>query len=152
MDHVAMTQSESGGKPRRVPTAVDLVDVFVYVTVLNLAVEYFPEIIAESFTISLITAILLKLVLELVVWAKNRVKGWFKAAKRPLGKVAAAVALCLVLVGSKFLVLELVALILGDRVRLGGFWGVTGLILVLMLARAGMRRMLPGRAEAITGG
>lgn len=53
---------------------MDLVDVLVYVTVLNLAVEYVPAIIAETFSVSLLTAVLLKVVLELVVRVKKRVR------------------------------------------------------------------------------
>ncbi|MFP5417328.1 MAG: hypothetical protein ACLGHZ_10750 [Actinomycetes bacterium] len=121
---------------------MDLVDVFVYVTILNLAVEYMPAVITETFTVSLLTAIMLKVVLELVVWVKDRVKARFKAATTPVGKVAAALALWLVLIGSKFVVLELVALLFGDRVKLGGFFAVTALILALMFARAGVRRLL----------
>src|SRR4249919_4262244 len=44
----------------------DVVDVLVYVVVLNLAIEYVPEVISEGVTLSLLTAVLLKLVLELV--------------------------------------------------------------------------------------
>lgn len=129
------------GRPRWL-SAVDLVDVFVYVTVLNLAVEYLPAVITETFTVSLLTAVLLKVVLEGVIRVKDRLKARFKAARTPLGKVLAALGLWLVLIGSKFLVLELVALVLGDRVSLGGFAAVTGLILALMLARSGVRRLL----------
>ncbi|MCC6495451.1 MAG: hypothetical protein IT193_04250 [Propionibacteriaceae bacterium] len=121
---------------------VDVVDVFVYVIVLNLAVEYLPAVITETFTVSLFTAVLLKVVLEVVVAGKDRVKARFKAATTPVGKVLAALLLWLLLVGSKFLVLELVALLFGDRVSLGGFFSVTALIIVLMLARAGVRRLL----------
>jgi len=39
-------------------------------------------------------------------------------------------------------VLELVALLFGDSVKLGGFFAVTGLILVLLLARRGVRLLL----------
>jgi hypothetical protein len=56
--------------------------------------------------------------------------------------VLAAVALWLVLVGSKFLVLEAIDLIFGDRVSLGGFFSVTLLILVLLLSRMAVRRLL----------
>lgn len=48
-----------------------LVDVLVYVVVLNLAIEYLPSVISETFTLSLLTAIVLKLVLELVRSAKS---------------------------------------------------------------------------------
>ena len=34
----------------------DVIDVFVYVVVLNLAIEYVPAVISEGFTLSLLTA------------------------------------------------------------------------------------------------
>lgn len=122
--------------------AADIVDVFVYVIVLNLAAQYLPAVIAETFTLSLLTAILLKAVLEVVIAVKGRVKVRLKAATGPAGKVGGALLLWFLLAASKFVVLELVALVFGDRVSLGNFWSVTGLILVLMLARAGVRRLL----------
>ena len=36
----------------------DVMDVFVYVVVLNLAVQYVPSVISETFTLSLLTAVL----------------------------------------------------------------------------------------------
>jgi hypothetical protein len=122
--------------------APDVVDVFVYVVVLNLAVEYIPAVLSESFTITLLTAVLLKAVLELVVMVKNRAKGRFRRAGSPAGKISAGLVLWAVLVGSKFVVLEVTALVFGDRVSLGGFFPVTALILVLLLARAAVRRLL----------
>ena len=72
------------------------------------------------------------------------------AAVRPVGKVASGMLLWLLLVGSKFAVLELVALVFGDQVSLGGFWAVTGLILALLFARAGVRRLLDPPAAGTT--
>lgn len=123
-------------------SAVDLVDVFVYVVILNLVVEYMPAVMAETFTLSLLTAVMLKLVLEVVVAIKDRIKVRLKAATTPAGRVVAGLLLWLVLVGSKFVVLELVALIFGDSVKLGGFFAVTGLILILLFARGLVRRLL----------
>ncbi len=133
---------------RRLVSPVDIVDVFVYVVVLNLAAEYMPAVITETFTLSLVTSVLLKVVLEIVVFFKNRAKNRFKSARTPIGKVVAGLLLWLILIGSKFVVLELVALLFGDSVRLGGFFAVTGLILVLLFARAGVRRLLlPGQPD-----
>jgi len=134
--------------------AAAIVDIFVYVVVLNLFVQYVPQVISETFTLSLLTAVLLKGVLEIVVAAKNRVKARFREASTPAGKVVAAVLLWVVLFGSKFLVLEVVALVFGDRVSLGDFFSVTGLILVLLLARAAVRRLLqpPRRCAGTTAG
>lgn len=122
--------------------AIDLVDVLVYLVVLGAFSQLFPAVISETFLLSLLTAILLKVVLEIVVWVKKkalaRVRSDEGAARRAVG----VVILVLVLPGSKFLVLELVALLFGDDVRLGGFFLVTLLIIVLMLARGTVRRLL----------
>jgi hypothetical protein len=139
-DHVSEDEDAGPGLEPRAAAAV--VDLFVYVVVLNLFVEYFPKVVSETFTLSLLTAVLLKGVLEVVLSAKNRLKARFRAASTPIGKVLAAVALWLVLVGSKFLVLEAIDLVFGDRVSLGGFFSVTLLILVLLLSRMAVRRLL----------
>jgi hypothetical protein len=80
--------------------AAAIVDVFVYVVVLNLFVEYLPQVLSETFTLSLLTAVLLKGVLEVVVLAKNRVKARFRQASTPIGRVVAALLLWLVVFGS----------------------------------------------------
>jgi len=129
--------SEQDGPSARV--ALTVVDLLVYVVVLNLFVEYLPQVLAESFTLSLLTAALLKGVLEVVVVGKDRMKARFRAAETPVGKVVAAVGLWAVAFGSKFLVLEAVDLVFGDRVSLGGFFSVSLLIVTLLLARAGVR-------------
>ena len=127
-----------------------MVDVFVYVVVLNLAAEYLPLVITETFTMSLLTSVLLKAVLEVVVAIKDRIKVRMKASTTAFGKVTSGLLLWLTLVGSKFVVLELVAFFFGESVKLGGFWSVTALILVLMLARAGVRRLLAQPVEQQT--
>ena len=139
-----MSEQDSG-PPVEPHRAADVVDIFVYVVVLNLFIEYVPAVISETFTLSLLTAVLLKGVLEVVVIAKKRVVTRFRQADTPVGKVVAAVLVWAVLFGSKFLVLETVALVFGPRVSLGGFFSVTALIVTLMLARAGVRRLLRGR-------
>lgn len=121
---------------------IDVVDVFVYVTILNLANQFVPAVITESFAMSVATAVLLKLVLEVVLILKTRVKRRFVAAQSVPAKVVAALGFWALMVGSKFVVLELEALLLGDAVSLGGFFSVTGLIIVLLLSRLGMRRAL----------
>ena len=98
--------------------------------------------LSETFTLLLLTAVLLKVVLEVVVLAKNRVRARFRAATTPFGKVVAGFLLWLVLFGSKFVVLEAIDLVFGSSVSLGGFFLVTALILVLMLARVAVRRLL----------
>ena len=141
MIHVSDQVDDAGDRlePR---LAATIVDVFAYVVVLNLFVEYLPRVISETFTLSLLTAVLLKGVLEVVVAAKDWVKARFREASTPTGKVVAAFMLWVVLFGSKFLVLEAVGLVFRDRVSLGGFFSVTLLILALLLSRAAVRGLL----------
>lgn len=120
----------------------DVVDVFVYVVVLNLAVEYVPTVISEGFTLSLVTAVLLKLALEVVLALKGWLKRRLLAAATARGKIGSALLIWLVAAGSKLVVLELVNVIFGDSVSLGGFWSVTALVLALLLSRAAVRRLL----------
>ncbi|GAA4702830.1 hypothetical protein [Nocardioides conyzicola] len=120
----------------------DVVDYFVYVVVLNLAVEHLPRVLSEGFTLSLLTALLLKVALEVVLVVKARVVARFRAAQTPVGKVAAGLLVWVVAAGSKLVVLWLVDLVFGDRVSLGGFLSVTLLVVCLLLSRAGVRRLL----------
>ena len=85
---------------------------------------------------------LLKVVLELVLLAKDRIKTGYRQASTRVAKLGAGLLLWFVLFASKFVVLEIIDFVFGDRVSLGGFFSVTALILALMLARAGVRRLL----------
>lgn len=70
------------------PTHV--IDLFVYVVVLNLAVQFLPAVISETFTLSLLTAALLKVTLELVLVLKGAVLARFRTATSPVVKVTSA--------------------------------------------------------------
>jgi hypothetical protein len=85
--------------------------------------------------------VLLKVTLELVILVKNRILARLHAASTPCTKLAAALSLWVVDAGSK-LVLELVDLVFGDFVSLGGFVPVTLLVVALHLSRSGVRRLL----------
>jgi hypothetical protein len=126
---------------RRWIEPLDVVDVFVYVLVLNLATQFFPQMITETFVVSVLTAILLKVVLEVVVALKKRVTSSIRTAPNVWRRVISIVAL---LPGSKFVVLLLVDAVFGDSVSLGGFWLVTLLIFGLMGARALVRIAFEG--------
>lgn len=130
----------------------DVVDVFVYVVVLNLVVEYLPAVISETFTLSLLTAVLLKVVLEVVLLLKGVVLARFRAAPTRTRKVLAGSLLWVVAAGSKFLLLNLIDLVFGDTVSLGGFFSVTLLVLALLFSRAIVRRLLGGTSEGAAPG
>jgi hypothetical protein len=149
-------RAAAGPRPPRGPVRrwvrarpADVIDLFVYVVVLNLAIEYVPSVISESFTLSLLTAVLLKIALEVVMVLKKEVISRWHAATTPRGKAAAALALWVVAAGSKLVVLELVDIVFGDAVSLGGFIPVTLLVVALLGSRAAVRRLLDETPAAV---
>lgn len=106
-------------------------DVLVYTVVLNLFVEYWDAIVIDSFTISIFTAFVLKIMLDLLTAVEHRVKDFVGRFSRLLGYVSMWVVLFL----SKFVILEVIDIIFGDHVELGKFLDVVVLIITLMVAR-----------------
>ena len=122
--------------------AVDVVDVFVYLVVLGLFTQFFPNVITESFIVSLLTAVLFKLALEVIAILKTRILDRVRASRTVARKTLNAALLVLLGAGSKFLILWITDLVFGDAVQLGGFFSVTLLIIVLMAARLGIRLII----------
>ena len=105
-------------------------DILIYIIVLNLFVEYNTKIIIDSFTISIFTAILLKILLEIILTLEHKVSTVFKPYK-----VLRIFLVWLILFGSKFLILEVVDIVFGEHVELGKFVDVIVLVIALMVAR-----------------
>ncbi|CAB5038036.1 unannotated protein [freshwater metagenome] len=122
-------------------------DAFVYVVVLNLAVQYVPSVISETFTFSLLTAVMLKVALEAVIFLKSKILIRLRAATTRSGRWAAAAILWVAAAGSKIVVLELVDLVFGDAVSLGNFVSVTVLVVALLVSRGAVRHLLEDTDE-----
>ena len=106
-------------------------DVLVYTVVLNLFVEYAEAIVIDSFTISIFTAVVLKILLDLLTLAEHHVKEFFDRFSKVLGFLS----MWLVLFLSKFVILEVIDIIFGDHVELGKFLDVVVLIITMMVVR-----------------
>lgn len=105
-------------------------DILIYVIVLNLFVEFSPVVIIDSFTLSVFTASLLKIMIEIIQMLKHKVSEIFKA-----NKVLRTFIIFLILFSSKFVILELVDIIFGQHVELGQFLNVIFLVIALMFTR-----------------
>jgi len=105
-------------------------DILIYIIVLNLFVEYNYNIVIDSFTISIFTAILLKILLEIVFKFEHKVSDVFKDYK-----VLRISLVWIILFGSKLLILEVVNLVFGEHVELGHFLDVIVLVIALIVAR-----------------
>jgi len=107
-------------------TLVDLV-------VLNLFVEYWGHVEADTFTITLFAAVLLQVLLKLTILLEHRVAAFFNARPGGFNKFMRYFTAWLILFGSKFVILEALILAFGDRLGFGGpFHGVVVLIVVVV--------------------
>ena len=108
--------------------------VLIDLVVLNLFAEYWRSVRVESFTISLLAAILLQLLLKLTIALEHQVAEFFKSRPGAAMKFLRFFGAWLVLFGSKFVILEAIALSFGDKVRFEGpFHGIIALIVVVVV-------------------
>ena len=114
-------------------------DVLLYIVILNLFVQYVPKVVTESFTISIFTAVVLKLLIEVIARLEHRVRGWFDQREGQVWRALGVATMFSILFLSKFVVLEVIDIIFGDRASLGGFIEVVALVLSLILGRLGVR-------------
>ena len=128
-------------------------DVLIYILVLNLFVEYNTKIVIDSFTISIFTAIVLKILLDIILRFEHVVGDFFKARPGKMSNFLRIISTWVILFLSKFLILEVIDLIFGDHVELGKFLDVIVLVISLMVAREVFQRIylaLGERAPATT--
>jgi len=108
-------------------TLVDLV-------VLGLFAEYWEYVSADSFTIMLLAAAVLQVLLKVTIVLEHRLAAFFNARPGGFNKFMRFFTAWLVLFGSKFVILEALALAFGDGLRFGGpFHGIVALIVVVVV-------------------
>jgi len=123
-------------------------DVLVYIVVLNLFVEFNDAIIIDSFWISILTAILLKGLLDIIVRLEHRVGEYFDKKGGSFFKFIGIAIKFLILFTSKFIILEVVDIVFGDHVELGHFIDVLVLIIAMMATKAIMRKLYQKLGES----
>jgi hypothetical protein len=108
-------------------TLVDLV-------VLGLFVEYWPtHVSASSFTVMLLAAVVLQILLKLTIMVEHKVAAYYNARPGGFNKFMRWFTAWLILFGSKFVILEALALAFSDNLKFGGpFHGIVALIVVVV--------------------
>lgn len=129
--------------------AVDLADILAYVVVLGLFVQLLPQVISESFSLTLLTALLMKVALEIIMSAKKRAVARLTGAHTLAARGVAGVAILLLLPWSKFVILWATEAIFAGSVSLGGFYAVTVLVATMMLARFAVRLIIREPQESV---
>jgi hypothetical protein len=108
-------------------TLVDLV-------VLNLFVEYWGDkVFVSSFTVSLLAAAVLQVLLKLTIALEHRVAAYYNAKPGGFAKFMRYFTAWLILFGSKFAILEALSFAFGENIRFSGaFHGIVALIVVVI--------------------
>jgi hypothetical protein len=122
-------------------------DVLVYIVVLNLFVEFVDAIVIDSFWISILTAVLLKALLDIVIRLEHRVGAFFDKLGGSFFKFIGIATKFLILFTSKLIILEVVDFVFGDHVELGHFIEVLTLIIAMMAAKAIMVKLYQSLGE-----
>jgi len=123
-------------------------DVLVYIVVLNLFVEFNDAIIIDSFWISILTAVLLKALLDIVIRLEHRVGAYFDKLGGSFFKFIGIATKFLILFTSKLIILEIVNIVFRDHVELGHFIDVLVLIIAMMAAKAIMVKIYQRLGES----
>jgi hypothetical protein len=109
--------------------------ILIDLVVLNLFVEYSKNVTIDSFTTSLLAAVVLQVLLKLTIAVEHRLMAYFKA--KPPSRLMTFTRFFfawVVLFGSKFVILEAITLFFGDNVRFDGmFNGLVTLIVVIVV-------------------
>jgi hypothetical protein len=106
----------------------------VDLAVLGLFVEYWEHVQADSFTIMLLAAVVLQVLLKLTIVVEHRVASFFNARPGGFNKFMRFFTAWLILFGSKFVILGALVLAFGDRISFSGpLHGVVALIVVVVV-------------------
>ena len=106
----------------------------VDLAVLGLFAEYWEHVSVNSFTVMVLAAALLQVLLKLTIVLEHHVAAFFNARPGGFNKFMRFFTAWLILFGSKFAILEALVLAFGDRISFGGpFHGVVVLIAVVVV-------------------
>ena len=107
--------------------------VLVDLTVLNLFNQYCEHVIIESFSISLLVAVLLQVLLQATLVVEHRVADYFKTKSGVMMKVLRGLSTWAILFISKLVILKVIALLFGKSIVFSGpMHGVVVFIIVVV--------------------
>lgn len=107
--------------------------VLIDLVVLNLFAEFWDSVTVASFSWSLLAAILLQFLLKGTIYLEHKVAMYFSSRSGAFMKFMRYFGAWLILFLSKFVFLEVIVLVFGDKVRFEGMWhGVVPLIFVVL--------------------
>lgn len=115
-----------------------IIVILLYLTIINFCDEYWDWVSIESFSISMLVSILLVVGLAFFVKMESKAADYFKSKSGVKAKVLRGICSYIILVGGKFALMGIIALLFGDRVQFSGpFAGAVafiGLVTAVLVA------------------
>jgi len=108
--------------------------ILVDLAVLNFFDEYWYRVEIDSFTISLLAAALLQVLLRLTLALEHRLANYFKEKGGKRAKAKRVFTTWMVLLVSKFVMLEAIDVVFGDRVEFGGVIPFIVVVIAIIIA------------------
>jgi len=107
--------------------------ILVDLTILNLFAEYFPNVFIESFSISLLVAIMLQFMLKFTMTLEHKVSAYFKKQDGKKAKVLRFFSVWAILFFSKLLILEAISFVFENSIVFSGrVHGLISFIVVII--------------------
>lgn len=107
-------------------TLIDLV-------ILGLFTDWTDKVFVDSFSIGILAAVLLQVLLKLTIVVEHNALERFKGKTGIWWTSLKYFVAWLILFGSKFVILKALTVVFGDKVRFGGAWhGIVWLIIVVV--------------------
>ena len=135
-----MTEEIRGVALTEIPTnsqrlfARYLLATLIDLTVLNVFDEYWQLVSVNSFTISILAAVLLQVLLKATLALEHKVAGYFSSRSGAMAKFLRFFTAWLILFGSKFVMLGAIDFAFGDDVAFTGpLHGVVAFIVVVVV-------------------
>jgi hypothetical protein len=115
--------------------------ILVDLAVLNFFDEFWEPVVIESFAISFLAAALLQVLLRLTLHLEHLTADYFhkKGGKGAKGK--RLLASWLVLIVSKFVILEAIDIVFGDRVLFGGIIPFIVVVVTIIVTEAALSKI-----------
>jgi hypothetical protein len=108
--------------------------VLIDLTVLNLFNQYWDLVFIEYFSISLLTALLLQVLLQITIAIEHRVANFFKEKSGIKAKILRGLSTWAIIFGSKLVILEAINISFGSSVLFSGpIHGLVAFILVVIV-------------------
>ncbi|WP_198263400.1 hypothetical protein [sulfur-oxidizing endosymbiont of Gigantopelta aegis] len=108
--------------------------VLIDLTVINLFNEYWGYVFIESFSISLMVALLLQVLLQLTILIEHRVANYFNKKATFKAKLLRILSAWAILFSSKLIILEAINIFFGDSVVFSGpIHGLVSFIAVVIV-------------------